>query len=104
MAFIQVGSGQLDLQGLINTVIQFPVAAIVIWLFFKLSDKHEKFVKAMQDDWQDFIKDIQEDNKIRDLGYQSALREFGNVLKDHTKVLMDVEVRKHIEARDKGDG
>lgn len=84
----------VDVQQIINTIVQFPVAAIVIWLFFKLSEKHEKFVERMQDDWQAFIKDMQTENTARDKGYQEALKEFGNVLRDHTHVLKEVERHK----------
>jgi hypothetical protein len=90
------GVTNVDVQQIINTIVQFPVAAIVIWLFFKLSEKHEKFVQAMQDDWQAFIKEMQKENMDRDKGYQEALREFGNVLRDHTYVLKEAErARQH---------
>ena len=82
-----VEGNSVDIQQLINTVVQFPVAAIVIWLFFKLSEKHEKFVERMQEDWQGFIKDMEEENGKRDAGYQAALKEFGGVLREHTELL-----------------
>ncbi|MBT9146046.1 MAG: hypothetical protein DDT42_01925 [candidate division WS2 bacterium] len=85
---------------LTQLITQLPIVGLFFWYTIFMVDKLEKLVSKMQEDWQMFIKDIQIENKNRDVGYQAALKEFSDVLKEHTKVLMDSEIRKAIDRRE----